>query len=105
MQQQQTVVFAPQSKQQVRALAAYINDDNNYAQIQIQRNTSAYKQAVAQVRDIMRAHFDKFPPQKRVKECPWKTLGTYAMCQHIAETYSVPSWDVVGDANPYMSVA
>lgn len=103
MQQQQTVVFAAQNKAQVRALVKYINDENNYAQIQIQRNTTQYKQAVAQVKNIMREHFEKFPPQKRVTVCPWKTLGTQQMCFAIANTYSVPYWDVAADANPYMT--
>ena len=103
MQQQQTVVFAAQNKEQVRALAAYINDENNYAQIQIQRNTTQYKRAVARVKNIMREHFEKFPPQKRVIVCPWKALGTQQMCFAIANKYSVPYWDVAADANPYIT--
>lgn len=103
MQQQQTVVFAAQSKAQVRVLAAYENNKENYAQIQLRRNTREYKQAVARVKNIMRAHFEKFPPQKRVTVCPWKTLGTQQMCFAIANAYSVPYWTVAADANPYMT--
>lgn len=98
--QQQNVVFAPQNKSQVRALLAYITEETR-KQIDTRRASNEYRAAVASVRDIMRAHFAVNPPQKRVKECPWRVLGTYTMCQNIAETYSVPAWDVVGDANPY----
>lgn len=100
MSQANSVEFAPQSQKQVRALLAYITEETR-AQIDARRASNEYRAAVATVRDIMRAHFTVNPPQRRVKECPWKTLGTYTMCQRIAETYSVPAWDVVGDANPY----
>lgn len=97
---QANVVFAPQTQRQVRALLAYITEETR-KEIDTRRGSNEYKAAVASVRDIMRAHFEKNPPQRRVKECPWRVLGTYAQCQQIAELFSVPAWDVVGDANPY----
>lgn len=97
---QANVVFAPQTQTQVRALLAYITEETR-ASIDSRRASREYKTAVASVRDIMRAHFEKNPPQRRVSVCPWQVLGTYAQCQQIAELFSVPAWDVVGDANPY----
>lgn len=101
---QQTVNFAPQTQKQVRALLAYITEETR-AQIDTRRRSNEYRAVVASVRDIMAAHFAVNPPQKRVRECPWVTLGTQEICFAIARDYSVPYWDVVGDANPYASVA
>lgn len=98
---QVTVTFAPQSQKQVRALLKHLNSASVYAAVATARTSPAYTAAVACVRATMRAHFAVNPPQKRVKECPWQTLGTYAICQQIAQEHNVPAWDVVGDANPY----
>ena len=97
--QAQAVVFAPRTKLQVKTLLQYI--EANRPAINA-RKTADYKTAVNNVREIMRAYFAVNPPQLRVKTCPWRQLGTDKMCASIAEQYSVPYWDVIGEANPYM---
>lgn len=104
MSQANSLEFAPQTQKQVRALLAYITKDTR-SQIEIRRASNEYRDAVASVRAIMRAHFEENPPQRRVKESPWETLGTREMCFAIAREYSVPYWDVIADANPYSNVA
>ena len=104
MSQAHNVEFAPQTQRQVRSLLAYITEQTR-ASIDRRRTDNEYKTSVKVVRDIMRAHFTVNPPQRRVRECPWDTLGTSEQCRTIARKYSVPYWDVIGDANPYASVA
>ena len=97
MQATQTVVFAPQTKLQVRALLQYI--ENNRPVINA-RKTADYLSAVKAVRDLMRAYYLVNPAQRIVKQCPWTLTGASAQCNNIAETYSVPVWDIVYEANP-----
>lgn len=104
MSQAHNVEFAPQTQLQVRALLAYITEETR-ASIDTRRASNEYKTAVRVVRDIMREHFRVNPPQRRVRVCPWDALGTSEQCRTIARKYSVPYWDVIGDANPYASVA
>ena len=94
-----SVVFAPQTKLQVKALLQYIEE--NKPAIAARKNED-YKTAVNKVREIMQQYFRINPPQRVVKLCPWKTLGTDKMCANIAEEYKVPYWDVIAEANPYM---
>lgn len=95
----QDVVFAPQTKLQVKALLQYI--ENNRPAIN-KRKTADYVNAVKQVRELMRAYYLVNPPQRIVKTCPWKLTGATEMCAVIAETFSVPYWDIVAEANPYI---
>jgi hypothetical protein len=48
----------------------------------------------------MQKHFEKYPPQKVVKVCPWTALGTKDKCNEIAQKYLVPIWHVLRDAAP-----
>ena len=91
--------YAPQNKMEVKALLQYI--EANRPAIN-KRKTAEYKQAVNSVREIMRAYFAVNPPQLKVKVCPWTITGADNMCKAIAEEYSVPYWDIVAEANPYM---
>lgn len=100
MQATQTVVFAPQTKLQVKALLQYI--DSNRPAIN-KRKTADYVNAVKAVREKMRAYYNINPPQRIVKVCPWKLTGASNMCAVIAETFSVPYWDIVYEANPYIN--
>ena len=97
MQATQTVVFAPQNKLQVKALLQFIT--NNRDSINAGK-TAEYVQAVNKVKQIMRDYFTVNPP-KLTAFCPWKYLGTNVMCEAIANTFSVPYWDVIAEANPY----
>jgi hypothetical protein len=100
MQQAQNVVFAPHTKLQVKALLQYI--ETNRPAINL-RKTADYLSAVKEVREIMRAYFAVNPPQRIVKICPWKLTGASEMCVNIAEAFSVPYWDIVYEANPYIN--
>ena len=91
------LVFAPKTQKQFNVLLQYV--DKNRPAIE-SRKTTEYKQAVANVREIMRAYFAVNPP-KLTAFCPWKHLGTRDMCMQIAEKYSIPIWDIRGEANPY----
>ncbi len=97
MQQQQNVVFAPQNKQQLKMLLQYV--ETNRPQINA-RKSAEYKKEVLVVREKMAAHFAVYPPQKRVRVCPWEITGANTMCASIANKYSIPIWDVIGAANP-----
>lgn len=93
------VNFVPQSQKQCQVLLQYI--ESNRAAIAA-RKTAEYYKEVSVVKQIMREHFAKHPPQLKVKICPWKQLGTSAMCESIAQKYAVPHWDVKSEANPYL---
>lgn len=95
-----TVVFAPKNKQQVRALLQYI--EGNRSAID-KRKTGEYKQAVKRVRVLMREYFRIHPAKSFVKECPWTITGATKMCADIAETFKVPYWDIVAEANPALN--
>jgi hypothetical protein len=97
MQAVQCVVFAPQSKQEVKALLQYL--ETNRPAINA-RKSAEYKAEVLVVREKMAAHFAVNPPQKRVRVCPWDTTGAKSQCANIANKYSVPIWDVIEAANP-----
>ena len=62
--QAQNVVFAPQTKLQVKALLQYI--ENNRPAIN-KRKTADYLSAVKAVREKMRAYYTVNPPQRIVK--------------------------------------
>jgi hypothetical protein len=94
-----SVVFAPQTKLQVKALLQYI--EANRPAIN-KRKTADYRAAVNAVREIMRAYYAVNPPQRIVKTCPWNITGANNICANIAEEYKVPYWDVIAEANPYM---
>ena len=95
-----SVVFAPQTKLQVKALLQYI--ENNRPAIN-KRKTADYVAAVKAVREKMRAYYSVNPPQRIVKVCPWTITGANNMCAAIAEEYKVPFWDIVYEANPYIN--
>ena len=97
--QAQDVVFAPQTKLQVKALLQYI--ENNRPAIN-KRKTADYLSAVKAVREKMRAYYTVNPPQRIVKVCPWNITGANNMCAVIAEQFKVPFWDIVYEANPYI---
>ena len=92
--------YAPQNKQQVKALLQYIEENRPAIN---KRKTADYKEAVNEVREIMRAYFAVNPPQLKVKVCPWNITGADNMCRNIAETFKVPYWDIVAEANPYIN--
>ncbi len=94
-----TVVFAPQTAQQVRALVKYITEETR-AEINTRRSSVEYRSAVTEIREKLRAHFAQYPSGRVVRECPWSKLGARDQCKSIAVQYSVPYWDVVVDANP-----
>lgn len=94
-----TVVFAPTTQLQCRTLVSYI--ETNRPAIQA-RKTIEYIQSVSAVREIM-CNWFSVNPAKLTKFCPWKHLGTDKMCAEIANTYSVPVWDIVYEANPAMN--
>lgn len=98
----QTVSFAPENRKQLRALLLY--SCKNGAAIQSRKEEAEYKKSVAKVKDLLRKHFEVYPPRERViaETCPWTTLGAKDMCRQIAVKYSVPYWHVVADANPYL---
>jgi hypothetical protein len=98
--QAQDVVFAPHTKLQVKALLQYI--ETNRPAIN-KRKTADYLSAVKEVSEKMRAYYAVNPPQRIVKVCPWKLTGASEMCANIAEAFSVPYWDIVYEANPYIN--
>jgi hypothetical protein len=99
MQATQTVVFAPQTQLQCKALLQYIEENRPAINA---RKTADYTAAVNAVKEIMRAYFLVNPPQLKVKVCPWDIMGTTKMCKDIAEQFKVPYWDIAAEANPYM---
>ena len=101
MQDTNTVAFAPQTTQQVRALVKYITEETRPI-INTRRASEEYRTAVTEIRDIMQAHFAQYPSGRVVRKCPWTLLGTKDKCATIATRYNVPYWDVVVDANPSM---
>jgi hypothetical protein len=90
------LAFAPQTQKQFTALLQYV--DKNRPAIE-SRKTAEYKQAVANVREIMRAYFAVNPP-KLTAFSPWKHLGTRDMCVQIAEKYSIPIMGYTGRGKP-----
>lgn len=95
------VNFAPNNKEQVRALVRYLNKHSS--SVQVQRAEPAYIAAVRAIQAQMREYFAAFPPV-RTSVCAWRTQGTYEACRALAVQYSVPAWTVLADANPYSGI-
>jgi len=95
-QKAHTMQFSPSTQKQVRQLLNYI--DSHSAAIARRRRNLAYIAAVRAVRDRLIESYASRPAGPG--PCRWQELGVYAVCDAIAEQYSVPIYDVVGDAHP-----
>lgn len=95
-----TIVFAPETKLQLKELLKYV--ENNRPAINA-RKTAEYKTAVNKVKTMLQEYYLINPPKMRVKVCPWKLTGATSQCADIANTYSIPYWDVVYEAGPYIN--
>jgi len=100
MSQAKTVAFSPRSAQECKALLHYLNIKENRDAVNT-RKTEQYMQAVSQVREQLREFFQKNPP-RLTAFCAWKHIGADVACKRIAEQYSVPVWDILQEANPYI---
>jgi len=92
------VPYAPNSKEDVRVLLAYVRKN---AEVIAQRKTSEFWAEVQEVRTMLALYFSKNPPCNLKDH--WKISGAYAQCQAIARRHMVPTWDIVARANPYTS--
>lgn len=92
------VPYAPNSKEDVRVLLAYIR---KHGELIAERKTSEFWAEVKVVRNMLADYFSKTPPCNKVEH--WKVTGAYAQCQAIARKHMVPTWDIVSYANPYSS--
>jgi len=91
---QTTVNYVPNSQIEWKQLFAYI--DNNASAIEL-RKTKEYFAEVAVCADTLSKHFKVYPPQLRVKECPWEKLGVRTKLQTIARKYSIPAYMINSD--------
>lgn len=98
--QANTVSFVPANKQQINALLQYI--DENKPAIAQRMQAAEFIAEVNSVKQMLAAYYAINPPQRIVKTCPWKLTGASNMCEAIARKYSIPIWNVLGAANPYM---
>ena len=92
------VVFAPETKQDLRNLLNYI--DTHASVIAKRRKNSEYLKEVNVVRSKLAASFAERAPGPGA--CRWQEIGVLSICDKIAEQFQVPIYDVVGDANPYL---
>jgi hypothetical protein len=95
-QKAHTMQFSPSTQKQARELLNYI--DSHSAAIARRRKNTAYLAAVQAVRDRLIESYASRPAGPG--PCRWREIGVYAVCDTIAEQYSVPIYDVVGDAHP-----
>lgn len=95
------IPFYPNGQKDVRALMQYI--ESHREEIVQARSNPLYLKDVGVIRERMREYWEKNTLDPKGPSA-WSILGTNVECGKLAEKYSVPYWDVMGDANPYDNV-